>query len=872
MAVLTVDIGPLEERPSDEIAGFTDALVGLLPGLRDHHCSLGVPGGFVRRLRTGTYAAHVAEHVALDLANAAGIDIGFGRTRGTGRLGVYTIAVEYEPEHGTQEATRLALEGAVALVDRLAAGEHVGEADVAAVVTAVADARERAALGPSTAAIVAAARARGIPVERLDDANLIRFGWGVERRLLQATIAETTSHLGVELAGDKQRARELLAEAAVPVPDGISTRSVDEAVVAARRLGPPVVVKPRFGSKGRGVTVGCRTEDDVRHAFEVARRFDRDVVVEEQAAGEIYRVLVVAGRMVAASVRRPAQVIGDGVTDIATLVDVLNADPRRGVGHGRALTRIELDDDLRHHLAAGGRLLTDVPAAGEVVTLRSSANLSTGGTALDVTDDVHPDLRAMCERAARVIGLDICGLDVAVVDPTAPPSHGAWVLEANAAPGFRMHTSPSEGRARPAGEAVVDLLYPPPRTGRIPIVAITGTNGKTTVARWIAHALGASGRVVGVATTEGVEVDGRRVLAGDCSGPQSARAVLADPGVEVAVLETARGGIVRAGLAMDRCDVAVVTNVTADHLGQDGLRTVRDLVRVKAVVAGAVRRGGTIVANADDPGARAVVAEPRVRREGRHLVWCSLDPASPVVRAHRAAGGTAVVVEDGWIVVHEGDRRRPLVTVTDVPLAVGGLARFNVSNALAVVGALRALGVDDPHIAMALGAFDSRANPGRAEVYALDAGHLVVDYGHNPAAIAALGELARAWPGRRSAIVTAPGNRADDLVRATGLAAGEAFHRVLVHEPPGRRYDRGPGDVTALVARGAAEGGADVAGVASVVEAVERAVADLRPGDVLVACVEQRGVLDELLARIGARLVADPLESLRTGALARVRV
>lgn len=593
--VAHIGLGDLDGRESREFPGFNDLLLAQLPGLGEHHCGLGYPGGFVERLRDGTYFGHVVEHVAIELQKLAGADVGHGKTRATKTPGVYRIVIEFRNEG----CARHCLEAARRLVEVALRGDSFPVAE------AVKEARriaERTDLGPSSQAIADAAARRDIPVVRLDEDSLVQLGYGVHRKLIQSAETSHTSSVSVDVACDKGRTKRLLAKFFVPVPQGTVVRSADEAVEAFDALTPPLAVKPLDGNQGRAVTLGLRTPAAVREAFDRAARVSPRVVVEEQFTGNDYRVLVVNGRMVAAAERVPASVVGDGVHTVAELIAIENeSNPLRGVGHERPLTKIVDDDGLRDHLRrAGGRWLTDVPAVGERVLLRGTANLSTGGTARDVTDIVHPDTRRLCERAARAVGLDVCGIDLITPDISQPlPESGAGVIEVNAAPGLRMHCFPGEGKPRDVGGAIVDMLFP--RTnGRIPSVAITGTNGKTTVTQMVSGILSGLGKTVGMTTTDGIWIDGHQIAAGDMTGFNSARVVLGDPAVEVAVLETARGGLVRRSLGYDWTDVGVITNVSADHLGQDGIETVDDLVHVKSLVAERVREGGTVVLNADD--------------------------------------------------------------------------------------------------------------------------------------------------------------------------------------------------------------------------------------------------------------------------------
>jgi len=591
--LMRLDLGVLAGRESREFEGFDERLLAALPGLPEHHCSKGCAGGFVERLREGTYFGHVVEHVALELTGLAGIGVTHGKTRVEAEPNLYNIVVEYKAE----QATRHLLETAVALVWALVRGETFP------VEEKVKEARRIAArteLGPSTRAIVDAAARRRIPWARVGTGSIVQLGWGVQRRFVQAAVSEQTSAVAVELASDKNLTKLVLEQAAIPVPRGQVVETEDEALAAFRHLGPPVVVKPLDGRQGSGVSLNLSTAEEVREAFHLARDFSSSVLVEELLDGRNYRVLVVGGEVVAASERLPCHVTGDGTRSIAELIEVANRDPLRGEGHEKPLTKIVVDGIVLAHLRKRGLTLADVPGAGEFVTLRDGSNLSTGGVARDVTDEVHPTVGDLCVRAARAVGLDICGVDLVVPDISAPFEQGrGGVIELNASPGLRMHHHPSEGRARDAGGKIVEMLFPE-GDGRVPLISVTGTNGKTTVTRMAGHVLASTGLTVGVTTTDGIWVGGRQVAQGDTTGPHSARTVLSDPTVQAAVLETARGGIARRGLGYDWSDVGVITNIQPDHFGQDGIRSLEDLVYIKSLVAERVCDGGTPVLNADD--------------------------------------------------------------------------------------------------------------------------------------------------------------------------------------------------------------------------------------------------------------------------------
>ncbi|GAA3342706.1 cyanophycin synthetase [Amorphoplanes nipponensis] len=859
--VARVRLDALTGRETSDVAGFTERILRSLPGLAEHHCAAGAPGGFVSRMRGGTYFGHVTEHVAIELSHRIGRDVSFGRTVAAGEPGLYDLIIEC-PVDESPESTLPAelLATAVSLVCSVAGGEPVPAATLGEHLAALAALAEREATGPSTRSIIAAARRRGIPVERYADLSLLRLGWGTRRRLAWAAMTDRTSGVGVDIAADKQVTRRLLEDAGVPVAPGGAARTVEEAIGLLGTLGAPVVVKPRQGRQGEHVVLNLRTAEEVARAYAAA---GGDVVVERQLGGRDYRALIVAGELVAAAERVAAHVVGDGKSTVAELVASTNADPRRGVGHARVLTRIELDDTARTALERQGCTPETVPAAGRQVWLRDNANLSTGGTGSDVTDRVHPDVARLCVRVAALVGLDIAGIDLRLADIAAPlPPTGeqagpaAGVIEVNAVPGLRMHLAPVRGRARDVGDAIVRAMFPGGSDGRIPTVAVTGTNGKTTVTRLTAYLLAGTGLRVGTATSDGVSIDGRLVYAGDATGPRSAQMVLGDPGVQAAVLETARGGTLRRGLGYDWTDVGVLTTITADHLGQDGLDSIEDLAHVKALVAERVRDGGTLVLNADDPWVRSIAERPRVRADRKRVVWFGTDSRQPVLAEHLGRGGTAYVLQDGWLVQATGGRRTPLLRVAEVPGAFGGAAPYAAVNALAAAAAARALGASPDVVAERLAGFEPRVdNPGRGTLLRLGEVSLFVDYAHNPAAIATvLRTLHRLWgPQRCLAVVTLPGDRRDDLLAASAQVLADGVTRAVLHDDEDPR-GRAPGEVSALVeremrARRPLLQAVRAAGPRAAVEAALRLAA---PGDVVLVLYEKLAPMLDLLADLGA--------------------
>ena len=633
-----LDLGELD-RPSTDFPGFSDRLMDWLPSMIEHRCSIGERGGFFQRLRTGTYPGHILEHVCLELQSLAGIQVGFGRARETSEPGVYRVVIEYKEETVARACLATGWNLVLAAIHNL-------PFDVKGEIQKLRDMAHQICLGPSTDAIVQAALARGVPMRRLNTCSLVQLGYGARQRRIQAAETSSTGAIAEQIAQDKELTRLLLRSVGVPVPDGRPATSVDDAWEAACDIGVPVVVKPRDGNQGRGVATNLTTREQVVKAFEAASLESKEIIVEKFAPGHDYRLLVVAGRIVAAARREPAKVIGDGTHTVNELIELVNQDPRRGEHHATALSKMKLDPTAMAVLTDQGLTADSIPAVGAMVLIRRNGNLSTGGTAIDVTERVHPLVAARAIDAAKIVGLDIAGVDVVTTDISIPlEEQGGVIVEVNAAPGLRMHLQPSVGISRPVGEAIIDTLFPDGQDGRIPIAAVTGVNGKTTTTRFIAHMLRGAGLKVGMTCTDGIFIDSRRIDTGDCSGPQSARAVLMNPEVEAAVFETARGGILREGLAFDRCDVAVVTNIgEGDHLGLADIHTVEDLAKVKRCIVDVVPPNGTAVLNANDP--LVVGMEPYCAGK---ICYFALDGNHPVIVRHRNAGGQAVFVRDNSV-------------------------------------------------------------------------------------------------------------------------------------------------------------------------------------------------------------------------------
>jgi cyanophycin synthetase len=830
MIRIKLDLGSLEAWPSNRLPGFTERLLAVLPGLHGHGCCFRRPGGFVRRLEEGTWLGHVAEHIALELQSLSGPRVTRGKTRSVrGEEGVYNVMYAYREEEPGLLAGRLALQLVESLLppelqgmkglDRVYRDEDepaLQQAfDLQAALRALKSVHRRKALGPTTLSLAQEAERRGIPVLRLDDQSLVQLGTGRHQKRIRASITSLTSQIATDAAGDKDLTKSLLSDAGLPVPRGDVVRRAGDAVRAAERIGYPVVVKPLDGNHGRGVSIDLSTAEEVTQAFEEAARHSRRVIVEGFFKGKDHRILVVNGEVVAVAERVPAHVVGDGRRSIADLVEEVNRDPRRGEGHENVMTRIKINDHARGVLAKAGLNPDSVPDPGQVVYLCDTANLSTGGTAVDRTDDIHPDNALIARRAARAIGLDVAGIDFIAPDiARSVRETGGGIIEVNAAPGFRMHLQPSEGRARNVARAVIDMLFPRGAPTRIPVLAITGTNGKSTTSRMVGHILRAHGLSVGLTSTTGIYVNGDRVVEADASGPWSARAVLRDPSVDVAVLETARGGILREGLGFPECDIGLVTNVQPDHLGLKGIDTIEDLGWVKSVVVEAVHRNGTSILNADDP-----IAVSMRRRAGGRIAYFSLRGGADMpdfLREHIEDGGLAVVREPGAIpggeiVIHDEGDAIHLMRAAEIPATLDGLAEFNVQNALGAIAMAHAQGVPVNVIRMALSTYTTsfEQNPGRLNVFDGHGFRVILDYAHNPAGLKALGDLIlKMRPRHRRVIgmINIPGDRRDEDMREMGALAARYFDEIIFREDPARR-GRKPGEIVTLLAEGALSAG-----------------------------------------------------------------
>ena len=772
---MTLDLEELEQLPTNKIPGFRERLEKMVPTLYDHRCSELVPGGFFQRVEEGTWMGHVIEHIALELQTLAGMDTGFGRTRGTGKPGEYHVVFDYIEE----AAGIYAAKASVRLAEAVIAGTDY---DLEADIQAMRELREETRLGPSTACIVDEAAKRGIPYIRLNKSSLVQLGYGVNQQRIRATIAGTTSCIAVDIAGDKEDTKNLLESAEIPVPKGRIIRDEHELAEAIEKVGYPCVLKPISGNHGKGATTNITTWEQAQSALEAAQKYGRLVICEKFITGFDFRVLVINYKFVCAALRTPASVTGDGEHTIQWLIDETNKDERRGYGHEKVLTQIKVDAFTQKMLDEKGYTLETVPTEGELVILKPTANLSTGGTSTDITDEVHPSNIFMAERIAKIIGLDICGIDIMAPNLKVPiTENGGAVLEVNAAPGFRMHIDPSEGIPRNVAEPVIDMLFPKGSNGRIPIIAITGTNGKTTTSRITAHIARTAGYKVGYTTSDGVYIQNQLMMKGDCTGPLSAQFVLKDPTVDFAVLESARGGILKHGLAYRNCDVAIVTNVTADHMGLGGIDSLAQMAKVKSVVPETVFKHGYAILNADDDLVYAMKKELDC-----HVALFSMDEHNSRIKKHCKSGGLACVFEDGYVTIMKGTWKIRVARVSDIPITYGGKAVHNIMNTLPAVLACylyRNIKVSDIKLALESFIPSPLQTPGRLNLFQFKHFQFLADFAHNPAGLQLLCDFVSKLDGApKVGIISGTGDRRDEDIKELGMISARYFDEIIIRQ------------------------------------------------------------------------------------------
>ncbi|MFN6309720.1 MAG: cyanophycin synthetase [Microcystis sp.] len=832
LIVMRLDLEDLAEKPSNEIPGFYEGLIDVLPSLVEHYCSPGYRGGFFERVRTGTYMGHIIEHIALELQELAGTPVGFGRTRGTSTPGVYNVVFEYVDEQAGRYAGRAAVRLCQSIVDT---GTYPKQ-ELAQDLADLRDLCNNASLGPSTETIVKEAQARNIPWLLLSARAMVQLGYGVHQKRIQATLSSFSGILAVELACDKEGTKTILKDGGIPVPRGTVIQYLDELSAAIEEVGGfPIVIKPLDGNHGRGISIDVKTQQEAEEAYDLASAASktRSVIVERYYKGSDHRILVINGKVAAVAERIPAHVVGDGRSTIEELIEITNQDPNRGDGHANVLTKITIDKTALNVLEKQGYELTSILPQGAIAYLRATANLSTGGIAVDRTDEIHPENVWIAQRVAKLIGLDIAGIDVVTDDIRKPLKEvDGVIVEVNAAPGFRMHVAPSRGLPRNIAAPVIDMLFPPGTPSRVPILAITGTNGKTTTSRLISHICRQTGKVVGFTTTDGVYIDDYLVEKGDNTGPYSASMILKDPTVEIAVLETARGGILRSGLAFNQCDVGVVLNVAADHLGIGDIDTIEQMAKVKSVVAEVVSAEGYAVLNADDP----LTASMAEKVKGR-VAYFSMSPDNPIIHDHIRRGGMAAIYENGYLSILEGEWTLRIEEAVNIPVTMQGMAPFMIANALAACLATFVQGIDIELIRQGVRTFKPSVaqTPGRMNLFDLGHHHALIDYAHNPAGYEAVGGFVGNWSGEKVGVVGGPGDRRDDDLILLGKLSAQMFDRIIVKEDNDTRGRR-RGEVADLILRGISQENASLRPevILDETEALEKALSTVSEGGLVV--------------------------------------
>ncbi|MHB1392932.1 MAG: cyanophycin synthetase [Clostridia bacterium] len=841
---MVVDLGKYADTPTKDIEGFNKALLELLPGLKKHSCCRGYEGGFIERLHEGTYFAHVMEHIAIELQAMLGYDIKFGKTRESGKKGVYNIIFGYENEHAGLESGRLAVE----ILEGILAGEELDIDNRLKDLKKVCIATD---FGASTSVIAKEAKERNIPILRIGDGSILQLGYGKNQKRIEATLTENSSCVSVDIACNKELTKSILNEYGIPVPAGKVVKSEQEALEYCEKLGYPVVVKPNYGSHGKGVSINLKNPQDVLEAYKIAKEYEDTILVEKYIKGSYYRVLVVGDQVVAASHRISAHVIGDGTRTISELIHKENSSPLRGEGHEKPMTKINIDKVAEQFLRKQNLTLDYAPNEGEIVYLRENDNLSTGGVAIDVTDEVHEQNRKIIAQTARIIGLDVAGVDISTSDISKPITEtGGAIIEINAAPGIRMHHHPYQGSSRNVAKAIVAMLFPESSTSRIPIVSVTGTNGKTTTSRMIAHIIRQMGFTVGMTTTSGIFVNDELIKYGDNTGPISARTVLMDRRVEYAVLETARGGIVNRGLGYDEADVGIVTNITEDHLGIDDINTLEDLAYVKSLVAEAVKEDGYAVLNADDQ--YCLSMRERIKS---NIILFSLSTENEAVRNHVLDGGIAIYSNSETIFINKGGVELPFIEAKAIPATMNGVLRHNISNSMAAIAGAIGMGIPIESIITGLSTFrsDSASNPGRFNIHDVNGIKVILDYGHNIDGYrVVIDSLKQMKTGRLIGVIGTPGDRTDSSTITIGNMCGDCFDRIYIKEDKDRR-GRELGEIAALLEKGCRMANIRSSEVLIELEeekALEKAILDAVPGDIVIVFFEEYQLLLDVIERV----------------------
>lgn len=825
---MRLDLEDLEQKPTNKIEGFRERLEAMIPSLIDHRCSEGVRGGFFMRVDEGTWMGHVIEHIALEIQTLAGMDTGFGRTRVTKEPGVYNVVFSYLEEN----VGLFAAESSVRIAQALIEGTDY---DLEADIQKMREIRERVRLGPSTGSIVEEAVARDIPWIRLGTNSLVQLGYGVNQMRFQATITCNTSNIAVDIACDKEDTKRMLQNSSVPVAAGSICVDEEDLIHTIDKIGFPIVIKPLGGNHGKGASINVKTLEEAKEGLEHAQKYGRRVIVEKFVTGHDFRILVINHKMVAAAQRVPAHIVGNGESTVTELIELENQDPRRGYGHENVLTEITIDRDSLDLLEKLGYTEESVPKRGEIVYLKSTANLSTGGTSVDVTDMIHPENIFLAERISRIIGLDICGIDIMAENLTQPlQQNGGVILEVNAAPGFRMHLAPSEGLPRNVAAPVIDMLYPPGKPSRIPIIAVTGTNGKTTTTRLIAHMVKNKGYRVGFTTSDGIYIQNHLLEKGDTTGPYSAEYILKDPTVEFAVLETARGGILRAGLGFSRCDIGVITNIQEDHLGLSDIHTLDDLARVKSVVVRSIKSDGWAILNADDEYCMKIARELDC-----NIAYFSLDENQDHIKSLSKAGNIVAVFENGYVTIKKGDWKIRIEKVTQIPLTVGGKAKFMIANALAATLAGYLSGFHSEDLSLSLQTFIPSAaqTPGRLNIFNFKNFQVMIDFAHNPKGYLAIEDfLGNIDSPHKMGIIAGVGDRRDEDIKECGKIAGRMFDHIIIRQEKHLR-GRTEEEIIGLILEGIQESNKDITYeiIPKEIEAIKHAINNAKDGTFITA-------------------------------------